>query len=68
MQEHRWDGSDELQEVPGDKLKEKLLKALEDERNKAVTMHKAGSVITRSDGSQYVVGADGAFRKIKEKD
>lgn len=65
MQEHRWDGTDEVtpQATP-----DKALKALANELNRAVTLHKPGSIIKRSDGSEYRVHDDGSLRKIKDKD
>ncbi len=62
MQEHRWDETDEI--TPNVTAKQ-LSDALKNELNKAVTLHKAGSVITRSDGSRYVVHTDGSLRKMK---
>ena len=63
MQEYRYDGTDEL--TPNASIKD-LERALANEKNKAVTLHKTGSIITRSDGSQYEVWTDGSLRKIKE--
>ncbi len=65
MQEHRYDGTDEL--TPNASL-EDARKALENKLNKAVALHKTGSIITRTDGSQYEVWTDGSLRKIKERD
>ena len=65
MQEHRYDGTDVI--TPNADIK-KLEEALEKELNKAVTMHKPGSIITHMDGAQYVVQKNGSVRKIKGKD
>ena len=65
MQEHRYDGTDEL--TPNANMKD-VERALADTKNKSVTLHKTGSIITRSDGSQYEVWTDGSLRKIKEAD
>lgn len=61
MQEHRWDETDE---ITPNVTAEQVSDALKNELNKAVTLHKAGSVITRSDGSRYVVHTDGSLRKM----
>lgn len=65
MQEIRWDGTDCLTEKA---TKEQFIDALDDKRNKTVIAHKTGSIITRTDGSQYQVWSDGSLRKIKDRD
>lgn len=62
MQENRYDGNDVLT----DKVNEDQIKrALRDARNKVVAVHNAGSVITHSDGRQYVVQADGSWVRVR---
>lgn len=62
MQEHRIDGEDVL--TPGADL-EDFERALRDERNMAVTMHKTGSVIKTAQGSLHRVEKDGSIRDLK---
>lgn len=65
MQEFREDGTDEL--TPKATMSA-FKKALLNEANVAVTMHKPSLIITRTDGSQYRVHTDGSLRKIKDKE
>lgn len=62
MQEHRIDGEDKL--TPGADM-EDLARALDDERNMAVTMHKPGSIIKTAQGSLHRVEKDGSIRDLK---
>lgn len=61
MQEHRREGPDVLTGPvkPGD-----VDRALADELNIAVTLHKPGSTITLSD-RQYIVQADGSWKRVR---
>lgn len=65
MQEYRYDGTEV---ITPNVDKRKIAKALENPLNKAVMIHKPGSVITHMDGAQYVVQQDGSVRKIKGRD
>lgn len=71
MQEQKWEGPDVLTEQATD---EDLQKALEDQSNRAVTVHKPGSEF-KANGIDYRVTSEGriesvgkhAKRKRKEK-
>jgi hypothetical protein len=41
-------------------------KALEDKRNKAIALHKAGAVIKHKDGRSYIVAKDGSWRRMSD--
>lgn len=62
MQEHRIDGEDV---ITASANMEKFLKAFDDERNMAVTMHKPGSIIKTAQGSVHRVEKDGSIRDLK---
>lgn len=62
MQEHRYNGHDVL--TPNVDVRQ-FESALKDPRNKAVTLHKTGSIITLPDGSRYEVRKGGMLRKLK---
>lgn len=62
MQEHRYNGQDVL--TPNVDVRQ-IERALNDPRNRAVTLHKAGSVIMLPDGSRYEVRKGGMLRKLK---
>ena len=61
MQEVRYDGTEHLSQLENE---EQLRKALEDPRNKSVTVHKTGSIITMRDGTKYEVMPAGNWKRI----
>ncbi len=64
MQETRWDGTDVLTDHATDKS---FTRALDDVRNRSVTLHKPGSIVELKSGS-YVVDESGAWRRIRDAD
>ena len=61
MQESRYDGTTVLSTA---KLNE-INKAIGDEGNRSVTLHKPGEIVTLNGGAQYRVAKDGSWRRIK---
>ena len=62
MQEHRYEGPDKL--TPNVDMPQ-VEAAMRDPRNRAITLHKAGSIITLDDGSRYEVRKGGMLKKLK---
>ena len=62
MEEQRFDGSGELVSNP---TAERFFASLLDSVVKVTAMHKPGSVVEHSDGKRYVVGENGAWRKLR---
>lgn len=65
MQEFRHDGSQVVTEQS--KLRD-MFKAVKDLRNKMVTIHLPGSLITKEDGSRHVVQFDGRLRPARPEE
>jgi len=64
MQETRYDGKEVLTRFP---TEEQVKKAVNDPKNKTVTLHNVGSHIKTADGAIYEVQQNGAWKKIKDK-
>lgn len=68
METRMIDGSAELEQCESNEdVVKKLQKKLEDPRVKSVTVHKPGSIIHHSDGTEYIVALDGSLRKLAGK-
>lgn len=65
MEEKRYDGEHILTDKAS--LGE-IFKAMANQGNKMVALHNPGSVVTHSDGKQYVVQADGSWRRLRDGD
>lgn len=63
MQEIRDDGTQKLTDSAG--LND-FRKALNDERNRSVAMHKPGTLIAQPSGDQYLVDETGSWRRIRD--
>jgi len=61
MQEVRYDGTEQLSRLEN---AEQLQKAIDDPRNKSVSVHKAGSIITMRDGTKYEVMPAGNWKRL----
>ncbi len=63
MEERRHSGEQRLTEQAtlGD-----ALRAMRDARNKSVTLHKPGSLITKDDGTRWIVQGNGTLREAGE--
>lgn len=62
MQEMRHDGSDILSTL---RDRKQLEKALMDQRNESVAVHKPGTVFQSRNGQDYLVRRDGSVRKVR---
>ena len=62
MEERHWDDSARLSDK---KTIEDMRKAMHDPNNKSVALHKPGSIVKMSDGTEYEVQQDGSWKKLK---
>ncbi len=63
MQEHRWTGDDRL---TGPADYDSVRRAIANEENAFVALHRPGSVVTMKDGKTYLVDKDGAWRRVPD--
>jgi len=61
MEEQRWNGDIILTNNPSQR---QFSKALEDTRNKAIVLHKPGSVIRHPSGARYKVRRNGHWQEM----
>jgi len=66
VQEMKWD--DAPDELSGPVSPKDITRALEDENNRAIGLHKPGSRTTMKDGTTYEVQADGAWKKVDKEE
>lgn len=66
MQEHHWDGSDDLKTL-AEELGKAAGRSLGRSETQFVAFHRTGSRVMLQDGTEYEVDEKGTWRKVREQ-